>query len=614
MVCSELELGISEEHEGVLLLDYAEFAGHTPGTPLQDALGEVVLDIELTPNLARCFSILGVAREVAALYSAPLHTPDTSLPVANGAGHINDAVHLEIREPSLNPRFTLGLVQGVTVRPSPGWMQRRLRLIGQRPINNLVDVTNYVMFEIGQPTHAFDYDILVERAEGNTPHIITRLPTPGEHLTTLDGKVHPLEPHFLLVADEAGPLSFAGVMGGLESEVQDPTDHLLDATGIPVEGEALPHGKASARPQGTQNVLLEAAAWDNINVRKVLSSTKMHSEASARFSRGVHPALALQGLGRGLRLLLEVSGGTLVPGVLDEYPQPPDPVVVELPVTEVRRLLGFDIQQAEIVSILRRLGFAVVEDSGNLLVTVPAHRLDIGTGVIGQADLVEDIARVYGYNRIPDTQIRDMLPPQHSNPALEREEAARDLLVGAGLREVISYRLTTPEREARLVPSGQSDSWGLGHYITLANPIASDKTVMRQTLLAGLLEIAELNARFQTRQNLFEIGTVYLPAQNGPLPEEPRRLAILMMGQRQQPAWQRDLRQSQNMDFFDLKGVVEALLVGLQLPTEAVQIAATEHSSFHPGRVLSCVWLGRLLASLGRCTRWCGAPLAWAWT
>lgn len=596
MVCSEMELGISQEHEGVLLLDYAEYQHYAAGTPLQDVLGDVILDVELTPNLARNFNILGVAREVAALYKLPLREPDYSLPALEG-DDIHQHVRIEIREPELNPRFTAGMIRNVEIKDSPAWMQRRLKAIGQRPINNIVDVSNYVMFEMGQPTHAFDYDILAERAGDKKPVIMTRLPEQGERLTTLDGKTHTLEPHNLLVADEKGALAMAGIMGGLESEVQDPADEILDATGVELGGddEQPVHGKAAVRGRGTETVLLEAAAWNFIGLRKTLSSTKIHTEAVARFSRGVHPAMAMRGLLRGLKLMAEVSGGTIVPGIIDEYPLPAEQVVVELPVSNVTRLLGFEIPKAEIVAILEHLQFQVVEQGDVLTVTVPDHRLDIGTGAIGQADLIEEIARVYGYNSIPDHQMSDDLPKQRRNLSLEMEERTRDILVEAGLREIISYRLTTPEREALLTPQGQVSSWGNEAYITLANPIASDKVVMRHTLMANLMEAAEKNSYYQKRQAIFELGQVYYPSNQNLLPDELTRLGILMTGQRGVDTWYGS--ESGLLDFYDLKGVIETLVKGLHV--ENVSYAPAKHTSFYPGRVAALLIKGKEVGVFG---------------
>lgn len=562
MVCSEMELGISEAHEGIMLIPQGDLPDASAGQPLQDVLGDAVLDIELTPNLARCFSILGVAREAAALYDVPLHTPDwESLPATSG-DPVENTVRIDIRNPELNPRFTAAMLRNVTIKDSPWWMQWRLKLVGQRPINNIVDVSNYVMFEIGQPTHAFDYDILQRRADNAKPTIITRLPDAGETLTTLDGKTHQLNPDVLLVADDNGALSLAGVMGGLESEVQEP------------EGDY----------PGSQTVLLEAAAWDLITIRKTTSSTKQYSEAATRFSRGVHPEMALRGLKRGLQLMLAVSGATLAPGILDEYPAKPEPVVVEFPLSETERLLGFEIPRDDVVAILQRLQFTVEEkDADTIWVTVPDHRLDIGTGIIGRADLVEEIARVYGYNRINNTIMEDALPPQRGNYRLEMENRISDLLAESGMRQVINYRFTTPEHESKLTPAGLHASWPQVEYVRLANPSSSERTVLRQTLLVNLLDNAAINMHHHPQQQLFEIGNVYHAKPQG-LPDEPARLGILMMGGREVTDWT-GTTSAGKYDFYDLKGVVELVLEALHIPLKQVGFEPVVHNSFHPGRV-----------------------------
>jgi len=597
MVCSEKELGLSDDHEGIMLLPWDEFGHLPPGTPFQDVLGDAVLDIDMLPNIARAYNIVGVAREVAALTGKPLRFPSLDV-VAEGAP-IAGEVSIEIREPELNPRFTLALIRDIELKPSPGWMQRRLKLAGMRPINNIVDATNYVMLELGQPLHAFDFDTLKERAGGKPPVIITRLPDPGEHLMTLDGEDHALDEFNILVADTAGSLSIGGIMGGLESEVNDPSLEVLDATGIELgeDAERSLHGKANARRPATRNVLLEAAAWNFINIRRTMQSQKMASEAGLRFSRGVHPAMALRGLLRCIELMRQTSGGVVAQGHIDEYPLPAPEVQVDLPVAEVDRLLGFHIPQDEIVRILRALEFTVSEQGDQLRVTVPDHRLDIGTGITGQADLVEEIARIYGYDRIPNTVIGDTLPKQRSNTALEREEMVRDALVRAGLREIVAYRLTTPEREALLTPPGGSSSWPQTGYVTLANPISADKRVMRHTLLAGMLDVAAANARHTDRQLLFEIGSVYWQTGDA-LPDEPVHLGILMTGPREVAQWQEGRRARPLIDFFDLKGVIEALLRELRVAGD-VTFAPVEHSSFHPGRTAELRIDGRTVGVFG---------------
>lgn len=586
MVLSEKELGISDEHEGIMLLQ----TDAAPGTPLQDAIGDVILDIDLTPNFARAYSMLGIAREVAALTDQPVRYP--SLDVQAAGEPIEGQAAIDIREPENNPRFMLALIKGVKIGPSPEWMQRRLRKVGMRPINNIVDITNYLMLETGEPLHAFDYDVLVERAGGKPPTIITRTAETGEKLTTLDGVERTLDPFTTLVTDTAGPLSIAGVMGGLESEVEETTT----------------------------NVLLEAANWNFINIRQTLLAQRARgeeivSEAATRFSRGVHPALAESGLLRAAEMVREIAGGTVAQGVVDAYPAPAPEVVVALPLSEVKRVIGIDLPADEVTDILTRLEFEVEPspdstlDAPELRVTVPPHRLDIGyvndpshrdiAEVIAQADLLEEIARIYGYDKLPSSLIEDELPPQRANAALEREERVRDLLARAGLQEAITYRLTTPEREAMLTIPARDGGSKEPAYIRLANPMTRDRAVMRRTLLAGLLDTAALNTRWRDRIALFELGPVYLPVEGEKLPAEPARLAAVLTGRREPPAWQ-DPADSQPglMDYFDLKGILEMLAAGLHL-TDVTFEAAEPGGPYFPGRTAALLVGGRAVGHLG---------------
>lgn len=547
MVCSEKELGMSGEHEGIITLEHSD--KYVAGTPLQDVLGDVILDIELTPNLARCFSVLGVAREVAALLDKKLRYPSFEY-LAEGPS-IAGQVKIEIREPELNPRFTAALLKDVKIQPSPQWMQRRLKLVGQRPINNIVDVTNYITFEIGQPTHAFDYDKLKARAGGKEPTIITRLPEKGETLETLDEVKRELQPHNILVTDTAGVLSIGGIIGGAETEIS----------------------------KETTTVLLEAASWNFINIRRTTQSQKVFTDAGVRFSRGVHPSQALLGVQRGIELMRRSGGGTIATGIVDVYPGKPETITIDLPIAQVQRLMGMEFAIETAADILTRLEFDVTINGDSLHVVVPDHRMDISPGEIGVADLIEEIARIEGYDEIPNTVMEDAMPPQWANTTLEREERVRDLLVALGLRENISYRFTTPEREAQLIPPGAEAPKSPGDYVRMANPISVDKTVLRHTLLVSLLENAANNARFQTGQQVFEIGSVYFKKQAGELPEEPRKLGILMTGTREKIGWMGGNNAA--VDFYDLKGVIEGLLDGLHI--EASYERAS-HPSFHPGR------------------------------
>jgi phenylalanyl-tRNA synthetase beta chain len=550
MACSEKELGISEEHEGIIILDEAA----PTGMPLVDYLGDAVMEVSILPSTARCGNMLGVAREIAAITGRPLRTPKFELKTE---GEFFQA-EIEITQPELNPRFVLGLIRDIEIRPSPYKTQFRLKLAGMRPINNIVDATNYAMLEIGEPLHAFDYGVLVKRAMGKTVHIITRTAKPGEKLTTLDGIERTLDDSTVLVCDSAGPLSIAGIMGGVESEV-------------------------SAE---TTNILLEGAAWNFINIRKTARAQNLPSEASYRFSRGVHPAMAERGVRRGLELMQAWGDGKIATGLVDVYPLPPAQPEIQITPRDVKRWLGINLSAEDIAGLLRRLEFKVTLSGDTVTVVAPDHRLDIGEGVTGKADVIEEIARIYSYDRIPETRLADQLPPQIGNPLLEKEEHVRDLLVVQGLQEIVSYRLTTPEREARRVPadSAADDK----PYVRLVNPISSDKAVMRHSVLASVLEAAEHNARIRERLALFEIGPIFLYSEQGDpsassrkgLPDELQRLAILVAGPRGLPAWQG--ADNTPMDFYDLKGLLAGLLESLHIPD--VHYERGTNPTFHPGK------------------------------
>jgi phenylalanyl-tRNA synthetase beta chain len=544
MVCSEKELGISDEHEGVIILD----PDAPTGTPLVDYMGDAVFEVAILPNMIRDASLVGVARELSAVTGKPLKIP--SRKVASTGPKIDPLAAIEINDPNLNPRFVLGLVQGLEPKPSPYWVQRRLRLAGMRPINSIVDATNYVMLETGEPLHAFDYDVLVQRAGGKAPTIITRAANQGENLTTLDDIERSLDQHTILVCDTAGPLSLAGIMGGLESEVTETT----------------------------RNVLLEGASWNFINVRRTSSRLHLNSEAGYRFGRGVHPALASWAVDLGLERMAAWSGGTIAQGLVDNYPQPPLDPLVSISVQDVERKLGVTIPAQQIAVILTRLEFVCKVDGDIVQAQTPPHRLDIGEGVIGKADLMEEIARIYSYNNIPETNLADELPPQRNNLELANEEKIKDILAGLGLQEVITYRLTSIERETRAYLQGQA--MDPENYVRLLNPIAPERSVMRQSLLASVLEVLEKNARIRERLAFFEIGSLFIQEEENSLPVEPRKLVIGMSGKRTIPIWNQ--KDTGNLDFFDLKGVLEELLEKLHLETVSYQ--PTEHPSMHPGK------------------------------
>jgi phenylalanyl-tRNA synthetase beta chain len=556
MVMSEFELGISEEHEGIIILGDDAPA---PGTPLVDYMSDVVLDIDVLPNMARCLSIIGVAREVAALTGQTLRYPPH---VMQALGEpIAGQVQVAIEDPKLSARYAAVLLKGVKVGLAPGWMQRRLTYAGMRPISNIVDVTNYVMLEWGQPLHAFDYDKLRARAGGKTPTIIVRPARSGEKLTTLDGQLRELKPENLLIADSAGPIAIAGVMGGAETEVS--------AT--------------------TTNILLESANFDFLSIRRTMKALDLLSEASVRFSKGIHPETVQPAAERAAELMRQHGGATICKGLVDCYPAPLPPQVITLDMREVRRILGIEIPVEEAMRTLRALEFTV-ESSGpeSLRVTTPSHRRDIQEG---PADLIEELARIHGYDRLPATLLADELPEQRTNTSLVLEERVRDILVSAGLQEVITYSLTTPEREAPLgLPKAE--------YVRLVNPISSERVVMRHSVLTGVLEVLAANLRHTEDMRFFEVGSVYLPRAGERLPDEPLRLALALTGRRAPEFWGEPAKgPAATLDFFDLKGIVEALVRDLHLPEVVYRKASPAY--LHPGKAAELLVQGQPAGTFG---------------
>jgi len=532
MLCSELELGLSDEHEGILFLpDDAPV-----GTPLREYLGDVVLDIDLTPNLARALSIVGVAREVAALLDVPLRLPDPVL-VAEGPD-IAGRARVSVENADDCPRFTLGLIEGVTVGPSPWWMQHRLRMAGMRPISNIVDVSNYVMLEWGQPTHTFDADLIVDR------HLIVRRARPGETLRTLDGQDRTLGPEHIAVADPSGPEGLAGVMGGAETEVSETT----------------------------RNVLLEAAIWSTTAVRKTAQHFRLPSEASYRFQRGVDYELPPIAQRRALELIREIAGGTVANGIVDVYAKPWRPLHLELPASEVRRLLGVEIAAPRIAALLESLGFSCQAGEHSVQVEVPSFRLDVSN----TADLVEEVARVYGYDNIPATRIADELPPPFTDQAQLDERFVRDVLVACGLTEAITYTLTGPQT----IEQYDGTTPDLERYVQVENPVAPERALLRREILPELAVALAADLRERPRVALFEIGRVFEPRPGQALPAERRHLAIALAGQSAPLSW-RDPSPAP-LDFFDGKGILETMLQ--RLNAQGIGWEAAEDERLHPGR------------------------------
>ena len=559
MVCSEKELGLSDEHEDIIYLpDDAPV-----GLPLVEYLGDAVLELDIKGPFGHLQSVFGIAREVSALLEAPLrrdvldvlkHHPAELDPAP-------DFIVLEIPDPDLCPRYSAAFIQGLKVGTSPFWMQMRLRRAGMRPINNIVDITNYVMLELGQPLHAFDHHILRSKPGEDRPAIIVRRARAGEQMATLDGVMRTFDNEMLLITDGQGPVAVAGVMGGLESEVTE----------------------------ATTDVLLESANFYFLNVRRTSRLLGLTSDASQRFGRRVDPELTVKAAARAAHLMAELAGGTVVPAIGDLYPGRQPQRVIEFDPAYAARILGVEIPTDEMVRILTSLEFRVSKlqvpsstDSGEpetpnpetLNVAVPSHRLDVTRPV----DLVEEVGRVWGYDRFPTTLMRDELPPQRANPRLEGADRVRDLLIGCGLDEVITYSLINIEDEGKLRP-GEPPPDPAG-YLHVRNPLSSDRATLRQTPLPGLLHTARKNLRFLDRIAIFEISAVYLPVEEQTLPDEPLRLGMVKTGPREDRSWLAG-QDRELIGFYDLKGIVETLLSGLGLEGT---FEPTQHPSFHPGR------------------------------
>jgi len=552
MVCSERELGLSDEHEGILVLDDAL----TVGAPIADILGDTILDIAPTPNRSDHFSVLGIAREVAALTAQTVREPALDYlqdgpPIAETTAAQANLV--EIADPDLCPRYVATIIRGIQVRPSPDWLQTRLIAAGQRPINNVVDVTNFVMLEMGQPLHAFDYDRL---AEGR---IIVRRPRPGERITLLDGSDQKLAPNHLLIADANTGVALAGVMGGAHSEVT---------------------------PQ-TTNVLLEAANFTGANTRRTAAALKQRTEASLRFEKGLNPELAAQASARAMRLLLQTGGGTADTGIVDAYPGKQPRARVQLTAQRLAQIAGVDLPTETVRSILSGLGFPTQwKPPSTFIAEVPPWRTDIAI----PDDLVEEVLRVYGYDNLPSRSLSGAMPEPTIDPRLRLRETARDALAALGCAEVITYSATTAAAQNALCALGTSRVWA----IPLLNPMSSQHDHMRTSLRPGVLASYAANARSRSRLDgplqLFEAGKVFLPlgaapldaaaapsdeteseaaaglTDGGGLPLERLEL-VLAIGGAPAPS-PHDPAEPPPLDLFHIKALLDSLATTLRLPFE----------------------------------------------
>ncbi len=570
MILSAAELEIAEEADGIMVLD----DGPVPGTPLSEVLplGETVLEIEVTPNRGDCFGVHGVAREVHAITGAPLATdPWAEDAPAEGAGEATDYASVAVAVPELCPRFTARVFTDVTIAPSPLWLQGRLAAAGQRPINNVVDITNYVMLLTAQPLHAFDLDKVPDG------ELVIRTAGEGEKMTTLDDVERSFDVETVLVCDRNGPSGIAGIMGGQTSEVSDQTTR----------------------------VLLEVACWNGTNILRTSRLLGLRSEASSRFEKQLHPELTMRAQRIASRLMVELCGAKLVPGTIDVAAKIPPPRRLPLRAARVSGLLGMEISQDEQKTYLERLGFVAEPDGEDLAVVVPPDR---HYDVTREVDLIEEVARVHGI----DEHLPTTLPATGGAiGGLSREQRLRrraeDALRDHGFDQAVGWSFTDPGEAERLrIPADDPRA----NPVLLANPLSEEQSAMRTTLLGSLLDIATRNvARGAGSLALFESARVYLRGQaepgaidplagrfagdQAPPLSEPHRFAGIAVGSLAPRSWRGG---GEAADFFAVKGVLEALATQLGVELE---FAPAEQPFLHPGRSAAISVAGSTAGWLG---------------
>ena len=526
MICSEAELNLSDDHDGIMVLD----DGIEPGLPLQSVLGEpeTVLSVDVGTNRPDCLSLVGVAREITALTGGELRMPSTGVDESGPPAESLASVRVEAPEDC--PRFVGRVITGIRIGPSPDWLKRRIEAAGIRSISNVVDVTNYVMLEMGQPLHAYDLDRLAGQG------IIVRRALAQEPFTTLDGVDRTLDQEVLMIADHERGIGVGGVMGGLNTEIT----------------------------ADTGRVFLEGACFDAVRVRRGSKALQLQTDASRRFERGMDPELQGEAVGRAAALIAEVSGGSVAAGMIDvRTPAGPDPVI-RLRTGSVNGLLGTALDRDEIASMLRKLRFDVHpvqtrrtgrtrrSAGADLEVGVPSFRRD----VTREVDLIEEVARLYGYDRIEPVPSA----PRHEETAeaRKRERALRDhqdvrrrlrdAMAGFGFTEVVTHSFVHPDRNELIDPSRSS--------VLIDNPLSPELSAMRTSLASSMLSVVRWNANRKVRDiRIFEVGRVFWPKPDG-LPDEPEHLGIAVTGQRHSPHWDGP---PGAFDFFDLKGLAEAL-------------------------------------------------------
>lgn len=550
MICSEKELGFSDESAGIMILP----ADASVDAPLADCLdrNDTILDIELTPNRADCLSHLGVAREIAAISGAALRFPSFDTPEeGDDTGSITS---VSIEDPERCPRYAARIIRGVKVGPSPDWLVARLEKVGVRPINNVVDVTNYVLFELGQPLHAFDLATLEER------RIVVRRARAGEPFVTLDGVERKLDTDDLVIGDAKRPVAIAGVMGGEASEVRE----------------------------GTTDILLESAYFTPGGIRRTARRHGLKSEASHRFERGCDPEMVVRASNRAAALLAELTGGHVASGILDAYPAPVARTAITLDPARANALLGIALSADAMVDYLWRLGIEANISKGMIKAEAPSWRPDLRIAV----DLIEEVARLYGYDQIPATLPRSPAQGGASQPVRRIETAAREVFTGFGFHEAITYSFVSPDWPDRLKLESDDPRRSL---LRLRNPLREDQAAMRTSLIPGLLLAAQRNLRRDHASvRLFEVGKVFFDRSAKELPDENLMLGAVLCGEGRPGYWGKGTP----ADFYDAKGVVEALLD--RLSVQGARFVAEGVSPYlHPGFSACVQWEKGRLGELG---------------
>ncbi len=519
MLCSEAELGLGEDSSGVLLLPETA----APGTGVAAALGlsDTQIEFDLTPNRSDCLCVIGIAREVAAILKTPLKYPAVKLPA--GKTPIEQLTSVAIEAPDYCPRYTARLLTDVKIAPSPFWLQDKLHSVGLRAINNVVDVTNFVLMEMGQPLHAFDFDRL------NEQRIVVKTAREGQVFTTLDETERTLGSEMLMICDGKAPVALAGIMGGFESEIQD----------------------------DTTRVLIESAYFNPVTTRRTAKRLGLSTESSYRFERGVDPEGVVRALDRAAQLMLKVAGGQLARGVIDEYPRPIPERVIELSVKRTNRLLGTQLSRDEIGTYLRSIEVdAEPAGADHLKVVPPTFRVDL----LRAEDLMEEVARLRGYDKIHTSHPLSHVVARPQGKKLQLRAQLRQVLAGCGFSEIVTYSFIPEDACDRLL-LGQNDP--RRQMVSILNPLTEDQGVMRTSLLHGLLATMYRNMT-QRSENLriFELSKIFLKTSNDELPEEVEMVSGLWTGTRHESSWH---FKEEKVDDYDLKGVVEAICAELNI-------------------------------------------------